>query len=99
MAAQFSPVTPDVVRWAIDEDGRSVPELAEALEVDADTIDGWTRGDAAPTRGQVSRLATVLHRPRGFSCCLGLPHRQRCPQISGILPVMIGRLALALVKR
>lgn len=66
MAAQFSPVTPDVLRWAIDEDGRSVPELAEALSVDVDTIDGWTRGDATPTRGQVSRLATVLHRPRAL---------------------------------
>jgi Zn-dependent peptidase ImmA (M78 family)/transcriptional regulator with XRE-family HTH domain len=66
MAAQLSHVTPDVLRWAIDEDGRSVPELAEALNVDVDTIDGWTRGDATPTRGQVSRLATVLHRPRAL---------------------------------
>jgi Zn-dependent peptidase ImmA (M78 family) len=66
MAAQLSPVTPDVLRWAIDEDGRSVPELAEALNVDVDTVDGWTRGDAAPTRGQVSRLATLLHRPRAL---------------------------------
>jgi Zn-dependent peptidase ImmA (M78 family) len=66
MAAQPSPVTPDVVRWAIDEDGRSVPEIAEALHVDVDTLDGWTRGDATPTRGQVSRLADVLHRPRAL---------------------------------
>ena len=66
MAAQLSPVTPDVLRWAIDEDGRSVPELAEALRVDVDTVDGWARGDATPTRGQVSRLASVLHRPRAL---------------------------------
>lgn len=66
MAAQVSPVSPDVLRWAIDEDGRSVPELAEALHVDVDTVDGWTRGDARPTRGQVSRLASVLHRPRAL---------------------------------
>lgn len=79
MAAQFSPVTPDVVRWAIDEDGRSVPELAEALEVDADTIDGWTRGDAAPTRGQVSRLATVLHRPRALFFLPGPPASATLP--------------------
>lgn len=79
MATQLSPVTPDVLRWAIDEDGRSVPEIAEALAVDADTIDGWTRGDASPTRGQVSRLATVLHRPRAL---FFLPR----PPISATLP-------------
>jgi Zn-dependent peptidase ImmA (M78 family) len=66
MAAQLSPVTPDVLRWALDEDGRSVPELADALDVDVDTVDGWTRGDVTPTRGQVSRLASVLHRPRAL---------------------------------
>ena len=66
MAAQLSPVTPDVLRWAIDEDGRSFPDLAEALNVDVDTMDGWARGDTTPTRGQVSRLASVLHRPRAL---------------------------------
>jgi Zn-dependent peptidase ImmA (M78 family) len=66
VAAQLSPVTPDVLRWAIDEDGRSVSELAEALNVDVDTVDGWTRGDAVPTRGEVSRLAALLKRPRAL---------------------------------
>jgi Zn-dependent peptidase ImmA (M78 family) len=66
VAAQLSPVTPDVLRWAIEEDGRPVPELAEALQVDVDTVDGWTRGDAQPTRGQVTRMAEVLKRPRAL---------------------------------
>lgn len=66
MAAQLSPVTPDVLRWAINEDGRSVPELAEALHVDVDAIDGWAKGDAQPTRGEVTRLADVLKRPRAL---------------------------------
>jgi Zn-dependent peptidase ImmA (M78 family) len=66
VAAQLSPVTADVLRWAIEEDGRPVPELAEALRVDVDTVDGWTRGDAQPTRGQVTKLADVLKRPRAL---------------------------------
>lgn len=79
MPAQLSPVTPDVLRWAIDEDGRSVLELAEALHVDVDTVDDWARGDATPTRGQVSRLATVLRRPRAL---FFLPR----PPVSATLP-------------
>lgn len=79
MAAQLSPVTPDVLRWAIDEDGRSVPELAEALSVDVDTVDGWARGDATPTRGQVSRLASVLHRPRALFFLPRPPTRATLP--------------------
>ena len=58
VATVASPVTPAVVGWAVSEDGRSLAELAEAVGVKVDTLDGWVTGDAAPTRGQVTRLAT-----------------------------------------
>lgn len=66
MASQPSPVTPEVVRWAVDEDGRTLAELADALNVNVDTLDGWASGDTTPSRGDVSKLATVLKRPRAL---------------------------------
>ncbi len=66
MAGTPSPVTPDVVRWAVDEDGRHPADLAEALRVDEDTLLAWAEGAAKPTRGQVTKLAEVLKRPRAL---------------------------------
>lgn len=66
MAAVASPVTPAVLTWAISEDGRELLELADALKVDVDVLDGWVSGDSAPSRGQVSELARVLRRPRAM---------------------------------
>lgn len=66
MAAVPSPVTPTVLGWALSEDGRSLEELAEVLKVSEDDLRAWADGDAAPTRGQVSRLAHVLRRPRAL---------------------------------
>lgn len=66
MAAVPAPVSPDVVRWAVEEDGRLPAELAEALRVDEETLLAWLDGDAKPSKGQVTRLAAVLHRPRAL---------------------------------
>lgn len=66
MAGQPSPVTPRVVRWAVDEDGRTIAELADALKVDPEALESWASGDASPSRGQVSDLAMVLKRPRAL---------------------------------
>jgi Zn-dependent peptidase ImmA (M78 family) len=66
MATQTSPVKPDVLRWAVDEDGRPADALADALKVDPALLESWLRGDSAPTRGQVSDLARVLQRPRAL---------------------------------
>jgi Zn-dependent peptidase ImmA (M78 family) len=66
MAAVASPVRPAVLSWAISEDGRDLLELAEALKVNVDVLDGWVSGDSSPSRGQVSELARVLRRPRAM---------------------------------
>ncbi|MGQ2910784.1 ImmA/IrrE family metallo-endopeptidase [Aeromicrobium sp.] len=66
MPAKPSPVKPDVLRWAISEDGRPTDSLADALKVEVDDLLAWMEGDAAPTRGQVSKLAQVLQRPRAL---------------------------------
>ena len=66
MAGKPSPVTPAVVAWAVEQDGRSVDELAVTLKVDPETLRGWMRGDVQPTVGEVSRLAQRLRRPRAL---------------------------------
>jgi len=50
----------------VDEDGRTAEDLADALRVEPSLLQAWLQGDSAPTRGQVSRLATVLQRPRAL---------------------------------
>jgi Zn-dependent peptidase ImmA (M78 family) len=64
MAAQSSPVTPSVLRWAVEEDGRPHEALAERLKVDVDVLDAWLNGEALPSKGEVTRLADALKRPR-----------------------------------
>ena len=66
MVTTAAPVTPSVLAWAVNEDGRNLYALSEALEVAPDTLDAWVLGDALPSAGDVSRLAKVLGRPRAL---------------------------------
>jgi Zn-dependent peptidase ImmA (M78 family) len=65
-AAKLSPVTPSVVSWAVSEDGRPLPQIAESLNVAPDQLVEWTSGESAPTAGQLSDLARILDRPRAL---------------------------------
>lgn len=60
------PITPEVLRWAIDESGYSDEQIAEALGVGTDDVRLWTTGDARPGLTQFKRLATKLHRQRAL---------------------------------
>ena len=61
-----APVTPEVVKWAIDESGLSVDELAEGMKVEVSAISAWTKGSDQPSKGQLTELATKLKRPRAM---------------------------------
>jgi Zn-dependent peptidase ImmA (M78 family) len=60
----MSPVKPAVLSWAIAEDGRPVPELAERIGVSVNDVYAWLAGEGSPTVGQVSKLADALGRSR-----------------------------------
>lgn len=64
MAAEAVPINPAVLRWALAEDGRPLDELADAADIGLGALEDWRDGRAAPTRGQVTKLATALRRPR-----------------------------------
>jgi Zn-dependent peptidase ImmA (M78 family) len=56
------PITPEVLRWAIDESGYSLEELAAAAKLDSDDLKAWLRGDARPGVTAVRSLAQALRR-------------------------------------
>ncbi len=57
------PVTPSVIRWAINESGYSVDEIARSLGVDSTLLNDWGSGESKPTLTQARKLAAKLHRP------------------------------------
>lgn len=66
MATKTVPLTPAVLAWAVQEDGRSVPQLSEAVGVEPETFRSWLEGEVQPTVGQTSKLAAALGRPRSL---------------------------------
>lgn len=66
MAVKTSPISPSVLAWSLAQDGRTLDEVAAALDVERTELMGWASGSSAPTVGQVSTLARALHRPRVF---------------------------------
>src|SRR6202167_1948820 len=57
------PVTPSVLRWAFDESGCSMEDVARAVGVDPPVLDLWSSGEGRPTLSQARKLASKLHRP------------------------------------
>lgn len=58
------PITPSVLKWAIDESGLSPEEIAAAAHVSVDKLQQWLSSkEIRPTLTQTRKLATKLHRP------------------------------------
>ena len=60
------PINPEVLRWAIGESGYSARDLADSLNVDTVTLGAWAAGEVRPTRGQFTKLAKKLRRPKSI---------------------------------
>jgi Zn-dependent peptidase ImmA (M78 family)/transcriptional regulator with XRE-family HTH domain len=57
------PVTPSVLRWAIEQSGYSSEDLAHAVGVDVSALEEWASGGSRPTLTYARKLASKLHRP------------------------------------
>jgi len=57
------PVTPSVLRWAIDESGYAPEQVADAAGVNFSELERWLSGQSKPTLTSARKLATKLHRP------------------------------------
>ena len=66
MATKTSPVTPSVLTWAVEQDGRALETVASAADAEPSELRAWMSGVALPSVGQVTKLAEVLQRPRAF---------------------------------
>lgn len=62
MARVEVPITPSVLKWAIDQSGYTVAEVSEVLDVREDLIASWIAGSAKPSLGQMKAVARKLHR-------------------------------------
>jgi Zn-dependent peptidase ImmA (M78 family) len=60
---QSVPITGSVLRWAREEVGLSQEQLADSVKVDPSDVEAWEVGESAPSKGNFSRLVTVLKRP------------------------------------
>lgn len=63
---EYSPVTPEVVAWAIDESGMPLDEIARRVKVEPAAVAAWATGAEKPTRGELTRFAETLKRPRAM---------------------------------
>ena len=63
MRATVVPVTPSVVKWALEESGYPVDEVAAAAGVAPATIRAWEAGDEKPALSQLRAFASKLKRP------------------------------------
>lgn len=57
------PVTPSVLRWAIDESGYELEQVAYVAGVNLSELERWLSGQARPTLTSARKIAQKLHRP------------------------------------
>lgn len=65
MGSVFANVKPEILIWARESAGFSLPEAASAMGKNEDTLSGWEEGAAAPTIPQLRKLAQIYKRPLG----------------------------------
>lgn len=56
------PITPSVLKWAIDESGYTMPEVSEAIDGREDLLIGWLAGESRPSLTVAKAVARKLHR-------------------------------------
>lgn len=71
------PITPDVLRWALEESGISAQDLAKKLKVAASEVEEWLAGRRRPQLSKFRRLASSLHRPTALFLLPSPPHIAR----------------------
>lgn len=57
------PVTPSVLRWAIDESGYELDQVAYVAGVNLSELERWLSGQGKPTLTSARKIAQKLHRP------------------------------------
>jgi ribosome-binding protein aMBF1 (putative translation factor) len=58
------PITPGVLRWAIEESGHDLGEVAAAVGVPREVLAAWLAGEQLPNLTQLRKLSTTLNVKR-----------------------------------
>ena len=61
--ATYIPITPSVLRWAIDESGFSDQQFAAQINVEPDALADFLVGRAQPTKTQFRAMVDAVRRP------------------------------------
>lgn len=56
------PITPSVLKWAINESGYTLPEVSDAIDGREDLLRSWLNGDSLPSLTEAKAVARKLHR-------------------------------------
>lgn len=56
------PITPSVLKWAIEESGYTLPEVSAGIDGGERAVTAWLSGDAKPSLTELRRIARRLHR-------------------------------------
>lgn len=93
-------ITPAVLRWAIEQSGLSVSELASRFgdDFDVNALRAWQSGESKPLLSQFRRLADVLKRPTA-TFFLPEPPKRSLPAVQFRHPPGINRNTLNPVER
>ena len=73
------PVTPSVLRWAIEESGEDPEQIAQAVGVSRALLSQWVTGDSKPDLTHARKLASKLHRPFTALLLPSPPERRPLP--------------------
>ena len=63
MADNTVPITAQVLTWTREEAGLTQVELAESAKLAVESLQAWESAESRPTKGQFSKLVSVLKRP------------------------------------
>lgn len=64
MPTQSIPINPEVLAWALDERGITAEDFAASLKKPLGTVEAWLTGDEQPSKGEWTKIAKRLKRPR-----------------------------------
>lgn len=92
------PITPTVLQWAIRESGCTAEDIAKALKVSLQTLEGWAKGTQRPSLTEFRKLASSLKRPEA-SLLLPEPPQIPPPHVEFRHPQDSARKTLNAVER
>lgn len=92
------PITPSVLRWAIEQSGLSETDIANRLRIDVVTLRKWRDGDIQPLLSDFRRLSKILKRP-GATFLLPEPPQFNLPSVQFRHPPGIDRNTLNSMER